>query len=84
MEFGLLIANGMSALQALNAATRNAADLLGAADRLGSVQAGHFADLVATRANPLEHAEAFTHVSFVMKGGVVYRRNDAETLPMPN
>jgi imidazolonepropionase-like amidohydrolase len=84
MEFGLLIANGMSPLQALNAATRNAADLLGAADRLGAVQAGHFADLVATRANPLEQTEAFTHVSFVMKGGVVYRRNDAETLPMPN
>jgi imidazolonepropionase-like amidohydrolase len=83
MEFGLLIANGMSPLQALNAATRNAADLLGAADRLGAVQAGHFADLVATRANPLEQTEAFTHVSFVMKGGVVYRRNDAETLPMP-
>lgn len=84
MEFALLVANGMSPLQALYAATRNAADLLGAADRLGSVQAGHLADLVATRANPLEQPDAFRHVIFVMKGGVIYRHDDAESLPAPN
>ena len=84
MEFGLLVANGMSPLQALYAATRNAAELLGAADRLGSVQAGRLADLVATRVNPLEQPEAFKHVSFVMKGGVVYRHDDAESVAVPN
>ncbi len=84
MEFALLIANGMSPLQALHAATRDAADLLGAADRLGSVEAGHLADLVATRTNPLEQPEAFRHVSFVMKGGVIYRHDDTESLPLPN
>jgi imidazolonepropionase-like amidohydrolase len=84
MEFGLLIANGMSPLQAFYAATRNAADLLGAADRLGSVQAGRLADLVATSANPLEQPEAFKHVNFVMKGGLVYRHDDAESWPAPN
>jgi imidazolonepropionase-like amidohydrolase len=84
LEFELLIANGMSPLQALYAATRGAADLLGAADRLGSVQAGYLADLVATPANPLEQPAAFRHVSFVMKGGVIYRHDDAESLPMPN
>jgi imidazolonepropionase-like amidohydrolase len=84
MEFGLLVANGMSPLQALYAATRNAAELLGAADRLGSVQAGRLADLVATRVNPLEQPEAFKHVSFVMKGGVVYRHDDAESVGVPN
>jgi len=82
MEFGLLIANGMSPLQALYAATRNAADLLGSADRLGSVQKGRLADLVATREDPLAKPEAFGHVSFVMKGGVIYRQNDAEILPV--
>jgi imidazolonepropionase-like amidohydrolase len=84
MEFGLLIANGMSPLQALNAATRNAADLLGAADRLGSLQSGHLADLVATQVDPLEQPDAFKHVIFVMKGGLIYRQNDAEVLRVTN
>lgn len=80
MEFGLLIGNGMTAIQALYSATRNAADLIGAADRIGSVQAGRYADLVATSGNPLDHPEQFTQVSFVMKGGKVYRRDGLETV----
>jgi imidazolonepropionase-like amidohydrolase len=79
MEFGLLIANGMTPLQALHAATRDAADLLGASDRVGSVQAGRFADLVATSANPLDDPTLLAHVSFVMKGGVVYRSGSVAT-----
>jgi imidazolonepropionase-like amidohydrolase len=79
MEFGLLIANGMTPTQALAAATSNAADLLGAADRVGSIQPGRFADIVATAADPLKDAGAFEHVSFVMKGGVIYRMNGAPT-----
>jgi imidazolonepropionase-like amidohydrolase len=78
-EFGLLIANGMSPAQALFAATRSAADLLGAADRIGSVQPGRFADLVATAVNPLDDPAQFKHVEFVMKDGVIYRRNGAAT-----
>ena len=81
MEFGLLIGNGMTPLQALYAATRNAADLLGAADRIGSVQPGRFADLVATPGNPLDDPQQFKQVSFVMKGGKIYRRNGLETVP---
>jgi imidazolonepropionase-like amidohydrolase len=81
MEFGLLIGNGMTPLQALYAATRNAADLIGAADRIGSVQAGRYADLVATPGNPLADPQQFKQVSFVMKGGKVYRRNGLETVP---
>jgi imidazolonepropionase-like amidohydrolase len=73
MEFGLLIHNGMSPMQAVLAATRGAADLLGAADKVGSVQAGHYADIVAVAGDPLRDADQFEHVSFVMKGGVVYR-----------
>lgn len=71
-------------MSALFAATRNAADLLGAADRVGSVQAGRYADLVATAGNPLDDPDQFKHVSFVMKGGMVYRRNGVETIPAPN
>jgi len=61
------------------AATRNAADLVGAADRIGSVQAGRFADLVATARNPLGDPAQFEQVRFVMKGGKVYRRDGAPT-----
>ena len=69
MEFGLMIAGGLSPMKTLLAATRNAADLLGAADRVGSVQAGRFADLVATAGDPLADPVQFTQVDFVMKGG---------------
>ena len=84
MEFALLIGNGMIPIQALYAATRNAADLIGAADRIGSIQAGRYADLVATPGNPLDNPEQFKQVSFVMKGGMVYRRNGLENIPAGN
>jgi imidazolonepropionase-like amidohydrolase len=80
MEFGLLIANGMSPQQALDAATRNAADLIGASAQIGSIQAGRYADLVATVGNPLDNPNLFKQVDFVMKGGVVFRRNGNQTV----
>jgi imidazolonepropionase-like amidohydrolase len=79
MEFGLLISNGMSPMQAVFAATRNAADLLGVADKVGTVQAGRLADIVAVPGDPLRETEQFEHVSFVMKGGVVYRDHGTAT-----
>jgi len=79
MEFGLMIHNGMPAMDAIFAATRNAADLLGVADKVGSVQAGHYADIVAVKGDPLHDTDQFEHVSFVMKGGVVYRDHGAAT-----
>jgi imidazolonepropionase-like amidohydrolase len=84
MEFGLLIGNGMTPLQALYAATRNAAELIGAADQIGSIQAGRYADLVATSGNPLDNPEQFKHVNFVMKGGRIYRRNGLEAPTVQN
>ncbi len=77
MEFGLLIANGMAPGDALIAATRSAAALIGAEDRIGTIQAGHFADIVATAADPRADPAQFEHVDFVMKGGVVYRQHGA-------
>jgi imidazolonepropionase-like amidohydrolase len=71
----------MTPIQALSAATRNAADLIGAADRIGSIQAGRYADLVATAANPLDHPEQFEKVNFVMQGGRIYRRDGLERIP---
>jgi len=75
MEFRLLIENGMKPMDAIFAATRNAADLLGVSDRLGAVRAGHLADLIAVDADPLSDPQAMEHVVFVMKNGVIYRRN---------
>jgi imidazolonepropionase-like amidohydrolase len=75
LEFALLIANGMAPAAALEAATRNAAELIGAADRIGTIQPGRYADLVATAKDPLADPAQFGHVEFVMKGGVVYREH---------
>ena len=77
MEFGLLIANGMTPGDALVAATRHAAALLGADDRIGTIQPGHFADVVAAGTDPRTDPSQFEHIEFVMKGGVVYRQHGA-------
>jgi len=80
MEFGLLIANGMSPVQALRSATGSAAELIGASDDIGSVQAGRYADIIATAGDPLADPSQFEHVSFVMKGGIIVRQNGAPTV----
>jgi imidazolonepropionase-like amidohydrolase len=70
----------MKPMDAILAATRNAADLLGRSDKVGSVQTGHFADLVAVTDNPVDHPEVLRHAVFVMKGGVVYRSDGHPTV----
>ena len=72
-EITWLSRNGLSPLEAIRAATLRAADLIGWPDRVGSVSPGKFADLVAVRGNPLEDVTLLERVSFVMKGGVVYK-----------
>jgi len=73
-QFATMVEWGMTPAQAIRAATSSAADLLGWSDRVGSVQPGRFADLVAVSGNPLEDITTLQHVAFVMKGGVVYKR----------
>jgi imidazolonepropionase-like amidohydrolase len=80
LEFRLLVENGMTPMRAIESATRDAADLLGAADRIGSVQPGRFADIVAVTGDPLRDPALLGRVQFVMKGGRVYRRDGAPTL----
>ena len=72
-EFGYMVEAGMPAIEAILSATRNAADLLGAADRVGSVQKGRYADLIAVDGDPLRDVSELRKVRFVMKGGVVYK-----------
>jgi len=81
LEFQLLIDNGMSPRAALTAATRSAAELLGATDQVGTVQPGRLADLVAMDGDPLANPALFRKVSFVMKGGEVVRLNGKPTAP---
>jgi len=71
-EFKLLVDAGLSPMEAIVTATRNAADLLGSKD-VGLVQPGRFADLIAVKADPLKDVRALEQVDFVMKGGAVVK-----------
>ena len=64
---------GMTPLQALQTATLNAADLMGWTDRVGTLEPGKWADVIAVKGDPLQDVRLLQHVSFVMKGGVVYK-----------
>jgi imidazolonepropionase-like amidohydrolase len=70
-EFAVMVKLGMTPMQSIRAATVNAADLLGWSDRIGSIEAGRFADIIAVSGDPLADVSALEHVSFVMKGGQV-------------
>jgi imidazolonepropionase-like amidohydrolase len=73
-EFGYMVEAGMPALDAIRAATLDAATLLGIADTLGAVEAGKLADIVAVPQDPTVDIAAMQRVTFVMKNGVVYKR----------
>jgi len=72
-EFAVMVKLGMTPLAAIQAATINAADLLGWSDRVGTLEPGKFADLIAVEGDPLKDVAVLEKVSFVMKGGEVAR-----------
>ena len=72
-EFEELVKLGMSPMQAIEAGTRVNAELLGKENDLGTIEAGKYADIIATRINPLEDIKALQEVVFVMKGGVIVK-----------
>ncbi len=72
-EFGALVRGGLTPLAAIQAATINAATLLGAADDLGTIEVGKFADLIAVDGDPLADISAMEKVVFVMKDGEVIK-----------
>jgi imidazolonepropionase-like amidohydrolase len=72
-QFHYMVKYGMTPMQAIQAATLNAADLLGWKDRIGSVSSGKFADIIAVKGDPLADPAVLTRVDFVMKGGAVVK-----------
>ncbi len=73
IEFTYMIEAGMSAMDAIKAATVNAADLVGIKDITGSIEIGKLADIIAVDGDPLKDPKVFGKVIFVMKDGVIYK-----------
>lgn len=76
-EFELMVGCGMPPMKAIQASTVESAKLLRIADRLGSVEKGKIADLVAVDGDPLANISLLKDIRFVMKDGVVYKVNGA-------
>ena len=72
-EFGVMVKLGLTPLQAIQAATVNAADLLGWSDKVGTIEAGKWADIIAVHGDPLKDVTTLEHVKLVMKGGEVVK-----------
>src|SRR5271156_5129887 len=72
-EFAVMVKLGLTPLQAIQAATVNDADLLGWSDKVGTIEPGKWADLVAVDGDPLADVTTLERVKFVMKGGEVVK-----------
>jgi imidazolonepropionase-like amidohydrolase len=76
-QFSKMVEWGMKPLDAIQAATINAADLLGWADKIGAIETGRYADLIAVSGDPTSDVRILESVKFVMKGGAVVRNDFA-------
>lgn len=74
-EFAQLVNHGMRVIDALRAGTSLDAELLGIAPRVGTIESGKLADIVAVPGNPLDDIKTTQHVKFVMKEGTIYRHD---------
>ncbi len=73
MEFVYMTEVGMPPMEAIQSATVSAADLIGVSDKIGSIEKGKLADIIAVDGDPLKDIQLMGKVSFVMKDGVVYK-----------
>jgi imidazolonepropionase-like amidohydrolase len=72
-EFATMVRMGLPALKAIQAATVNAAELIGWSDRVGTLEVGKYADIVAVQGDPVSDVSGLENVRFVMKGGQVIK-----------
>ncbi len=72
-ELAVYVSLGMTPLQAIQTATINDADLLGWSDKIGTIEPGKWADIIAIDGDPLQDITTLQHVKFVMKGGEVVK-----------
>jgi len=72
-QFAHMVRWGLTPMQAIQAATVNAADLLGWTDRVGAIEPGKYADLIAVSGDPLQDVTVLERIGFVMKGGQVVK-----------
>ncbi len=72
-QFATYVELGMTPIQAIRTATTEAAELFGWSDRIGSIEVGKLADIIAVRENPLENVRTLENVVFVMKDGKVFK-----------
>ncbi|HYN84286.1 MAG TPA: amidohydrolase family protein [Pyrinomonadaceae bacterium] len=72
-EFAVMVKMGLTPTQAIQSATLNAADLLGWSDRVGTLEPGRYADLIAVAGDPTRDVTELERVRFVMKGGEVFK-----------
>ncbi len=77
-EFRRLVSLGMTPMGAIHSATSRAAELLDSKGELGVLAPGAYADIIAVRDDPLKDVGALEHVSFVMKGGAIYKLDEAK------
>jgi imidazolonepropionase-like amidohydrolase len=73
-QFAFMVKYGMTPMQAIQAATVNAADLIGHSDLVGSIKAGKSADVIAVPGDPIANIRLLENVAFVMKEGTVYKQ----------
>ena len=73
-QFAYMVEYGMTPMQAIQAATVHAAELIGWPDDVGAIAPGRYADIIAVDGNPLDDVTVLENVHFVMKGGKIYKQ----------
>jgi imidazolonepropionase-like amidohydrolase len=76
-QFAYQVRYGQTPMEAIRSATAVAAELMGWQDRVGAIEPGRFADLIAVEGDPLEDVDVLTDVAFVMQGGTVVKHRPA-------
>jgi imidazolonepropionase-like amidohydrolase len=76
-QFAKMVEWGMKPIDAIQAATLKAADLIGQPDKIGAIETGHYADIIAVSGDPTTDVRVLESVKFVMKSGTVVRNDFA-------